>query len=173
MELPKNITQVGETDRYCRVYVEDYVISHIKQLNRQAQDKEMAVALYGNCREEEGVSYWFCYGAVRLFSLQKEVRHLSQAQNQEIEKNRKLYFPEHSFLGYRILNGEMVEGFHICEKGVCRYIAGYACFYEKNDTMLAYMLDSRKEEVPPESVDQEKYERVKLKQDERRSNRCH
>ena len=84
MELPKNITQVGEPDRYCKVYVEDYVISHIKQMNRQAQNKEMTVALYGTVKEEEGVTYLFCYGAARLHTLLREVRHLSQAQTQEV-----------------------------------------------------------------------------------------
>lgn len=46
-------------------------------------------------------------------------------------------------LGYQILNGEMVEGFQICEQEICRYVSGYAQFYEKNDSMLAYMLENR------------------------------
>ena len=169
MELPKNITQIGESDHNCKIYVEDYVISYIKQMNQLAGDKEMAVALYGVRKEENDVSYLFFYGACKLDFLSREVRHLSQAQSQEIEKLRKRYFQDYQFLGYRVLNGEMVEGFHICEQGICRYINGYACFYEKNDQMLAYMLDTRKEDVPPEEVDQEKYERVRKRQEERRA----
>lgn len=169
MDLPKNITQIGESDHNCKIYVEDYVISFIKQMNQLAGDKEMAVALYGVRKEENDVSYLFFYGACKLDFLSREVRHLSQAQSQEIEKLRKRYFQDYQFLGYRILNGEMVEGFHICEQGICRYINGYACFYEKNDQMLAYMLDTRKEDVPPEEVDQEKYERVRKRQEERRA----
>ena len=169
MELPKNITQIGEAAQHCRVYVEDYVVSYIKQMNRLAENRNMAIALYGVHKEENGAAYVFFYGAAKINSIQKEVRHLSQAQNQEIEKLRKRYFSDYDFLGYRMLDGEMVEGFHICEQGTCRYIKGYACFYEKNDVMLAYMLDSRKEEVPPETVDQEKFERVKRRQEERRT----
>ena len=169
MELPKNITQIGESDRYCKVYVEDYVISYIKQINQSAENKEIAIAMYGNKQEENGVLYTFIFGAGRIQSILKETRHLSQAQNQEIEKQRRRFFSQYQFLGYRILNGDMVDGFYICEQSTCRYISGYACFYEKNDTMLAYMLDSRQEEAPPESVDQEKYERVKQKQEERRN----
>lgn len=169
MELPKNITQIGESDQHCKVYVEDYVISYIKQMNQTAENKEVAIALYGKKQEENEMSYVFFYGAGRIESLQKELRHLSQAQLQEIDKLRRRFFVDYQFLGYVILRGEMVEGFYVNEQGTCRYISGYACFYEKNDTMLAYMLDSRKEEVPPENVDQEKYERVKLKQEERRS----
>lgn len=168
MELPKNITQIGESNNRCKIYVEDYVISYMKQLNRVAMDKDMAVALYGINKEENGTSYIFLYGAAKLTFLQKETRHLSQAQQQEIERLRRKYFAEYSFMGYRLLNGEMLEGFHICEQDICRYISGYAQFYEKNDGMLAYMLDER-EEGPSEIVDEEKYEMVRRRQEERRA----
>ena len=168
MELPKNITQIGEADKHCRVYVEDYVVSYIKQMNGMAQNKDIAIALYGRRTTENGVAYLFAYGSAKLNFLQKPIRHLSQAQEQEIEKLRKKYFPEMTFLGYQILNGEMVEGFRICEQEICRYVAGYAQFYEKNDSMLAYMLENRGEEAEPEKVDQEKYEVVKKRQEERR-----
>lgn len=168
MELPKNVTQIGEPDRHCKIYVEDYVISYLKQQNVHAGDKEMAVGLYGTRQEEAGVTYIFFYGACRLNFLQRESRHLSQAVQQEAEELRRKYFSQYTFLGYRMLNGEMVEGFHVCEQGVCRYIEGYAQFYEKNDSMLAFMLEDRKEAAPPEEVDQEKYDEVKKRQEERR-----
>ncbi len=158
MELPKNITQIGETDSHCKIFVEDYVVSYLKQLNQVAQDKEMAVALYGERKEQESVSYIFLYGAAKLDFLQKETRQLSQVQLQEIERFRKIYFEEYTFLGYCVLSGEMIEGFHICENGIIRYVTGYAQFYEKNDSMLAYMLNTRKENIQPEVFDNEKYD---------------
>lgn len=169
MELPKNITQIGEADKSCKIYVEDYVMSYMKQMNRFAEDKEMAVALYGRRSTEQTVSYVFVYGASKLTFLQREVRHLSQAHQQEIERLRYKYFRECEFVGYLLLNGEMIEGIHIYEQGCCRYVKGYACFYEKNDSMLSYMLDNRAEEVHPEVVEQDKYEQVKQRQEERRS----
>ncbi len=168
MELPKNITQIGETDKSCKIYVEDYVMSYMKQMNRFAEDKEIAIALYGRKSAEQSLTYCFVYGACKLDFLQKMVRHLSQAQNQEVERFRKKYFPGCEFLGYVILNGEMIEGIHIADQNGCRYVKGYACFYEKNDAMLAYMLDNRVEEVPPEAVSLEKYDEVKRRQEERR-----
>lgn len=168
MELPKNITQIGESDKHCKIYVEDYVVSYIKQINRLSCNKDMAVALYGRRRMENEVSYLFLYGACKLDFLQRETRHLSQAQLQEIEKLRKKHFADYEFLGYRLLNGEMVEGFHVFEQGICRYTAGYAQFYEKNDAMLAYMLSARELDKEPETVDREKYETVKKRQEERR-----
>ena len=168
MELPKNITQIGESDKHCKIYVEDYVVSYIKQINRLSCNKDMAVALYGRRKIESEVSYLFLYGACKLDFLQRETRHLSQAQLQEIEKLRKKHFADYEFLGYRLLNGEMVEGFHVFEQGICRYTAGYAQFYEKNDAMLAYMLSARELDKEPEMVDREKYETVKKRQEERR-----
>lgn len=168
MELPKNITQIGEINHSCKIYVEDYVVSYIKQLNGHAMDKELAVGVYGTRKEENGITYLFLYGACKLNFLQRETRHLSQAVLQEAEKTRKKYFPQFDFLGYRVLNGEMVEGFHVYEQGVCRYVEGYAQFYEKNDSMLRLMVDERQEEAKPEEFDQAKYDVVKRRQEERR-----
>ena len=169
MELPRNITQVGAPDKNCKIYVEDYVVSYMRQVNKIAEDKAISVAIFGRKTEEESVTYCFVYGACQIQAITKEIRHLSQAQSQDVERMRKKYFPEQEFLGYQILNGEMIEGFHICDQGSCRYIKGYACFFEKNDTMLAYMLEARVEEVRPENVEQDKYEMVKKRQEERRA----
>lgn len=169
MDLPKNITQIGEADAKCKIYVEDYVVSFLKQLNPLARDKTMAAALYGRRATEEDKTYLFVYGAGKLDFIQRETRHLSQAQKQEIEKIRSQYFRDYEFLGYRILDGEMVEGFHVCEQDICRYISGYAQFFEKNEAMLSYMLESRQEEAAPESVDREKYDMVRDRQDRRRA----
>lgn len=168
MELPKNITQIGESNPHCKIYVEDYAVSYIKQLNYNAGDKQQAVGLYGRKTEENGITYIFLYGACRLQFLQRESRHLSQAVVLEAEKMRKKYFLEHQFLAYCILQGEMVEGFYVCDQTTCRYVEGYAKFFEKNDSMLAFMLVDREEEAQPEVVEQEKYEEVRRRQEERK-----
>lgn len=168
MELPKNVTQIGETDKFCKIYMEDYVVSYLKQMNRMAEDKTMGLALYGKYSVEKDISYYFIYGAAKLNYLQREVKHLSQAQNQEIERLHKKYFADCEFVGYALLNGDMIEGIWLMESMGCRYVKGYACFYEKNDCMLAYMLDSRAEEAPPEEVPQEKYDEVRKRQEERK-----
>ena len=88
MDLPKNITQIGETNPHCKIYVEDYVISYIRQLNQYAGEKGLAVALYGTRKDENEITYLFLYGACKLNFLQRECRHLSQAVTQEAEKQR-------------------------------------------------------------------------------------
>ena len=57
MELPKNVTQMGENTGQCKIYVEDYVFSYIKQINQTAADKPKAVALYGVKKQEEEYTY--------------------------------------------------------------------------------------------------------------------
>lgn len=168
MVLPKNITQIGEWSSNDRVYAEDYVISFMKQLRMAAGDKEIAIALYGKRKEEEEKNYYFIYGACKLDYLQKETRHLSQAQKQEIEKMRVRFFPENVFIGYGILSEEPVEGFYISNQEICRYVSGYARFYEKNDAMLAYMLEERDNPAPCEVVEEEKYLLFRQKQEELR-----
>ena len=169
MDLPKNITQIGEADAACKIYVEDYVVSYLKQLNPLARDKTMAAALYGKKKTEENKIFLFVYGAGKLDFIQRETKHLSQAQMQEIERIRRQYFQDYEFLGYRILNGEMVEGFHVYEQETCRYVTGYAQFYEKNEAMLSYMLESRQAEVAPEAVNYEKYDAARGRQEKRRA----
>lgn len=168
MELPKNIVQIGESDKTCKVYIEDFCFSYLKQLNVQACSKHIAVALYGKACEEEEISYLFVYCACRVLFLEKETKYLPQAAVQDIEKQRKRYFPEYSFLGYRILDGEMMEGIQASLHGSCRYVGGYARFYEKNDRMLQYMLSEKKGDTPLEEVSSEKYEAVRKRQAERR-----
>ena len=168
MDLPKNIVQIGEIDKTCKVYIEDFCFSYLKQLNVQASSKHIAVALYASSREEEGISYLFVYCACRVLFLEKDTKYLPQAALQDIEKQRKRYFAEYSFLGYHILDGEMMEGIHAFDHGTCRYVGGYARFYEKNEKMLQYMLSEKKGEAPSEEVSVEKYEAVRKRQEERK-----
>lgn len=168
MELPKNITQIGEADPRSKIYAEDYVVSYMKQMNEKAENKPVGMAFYGTKREIGEKIYYFFYGASRLSSIAKEVTHLSGAQRQEIEKIRQAHFKDYEFLGYHVLEGNLVEGFFLYEQGIGRYVSGYAQFSEKNDTMLTFMMDHKEEESEPEVVDQAKYVEVKERQEKRR-----
>lgn len=168
MELPKNITQIGETDKNSKIYMEDYVVSYIKQQNKKTAGKQLGVALYGRVNQEENVCYYFVYGACKVNYISKEVRHLSGAQLQEVERIRKTSFEEYRFIGYCVLDGEVVEGIYVYENEICRYIKGYACFYEKNDSMLSFMVENREKDFLPEQVSVLKYEEAKDRQQERK-----
>lgn len=167
MELPKNVTQMGETDAECKIYIEDYVYSYMKQLGKKAKDKPIAIALYGDRRTEEGITYLFIYGANRLPFIQREAKYLSQAVLVEAEKQRKRFFQERIFLGYCVLEGEPVSEIVVYERGELHPVEGYVRFYEKNDRMLQVMLEENKNNKP-EVNSMEKYEMVRNRQQERK-----
>lgn len=167
MELPKNVTQVGNLNKMTKVYIEDYVISYLKQMNAVADNKRLGVALYGK-KNTEDVSYYFIYGACKLDYLNRESRRLSSTQLQEMESVRQAHFAELESVGYAILTGESIEGIYLLEREGSHYVGGYSCFYEKNDSMLSFMLENRGTKYQPETVAQEKYIEVKTRQEDRR-----
>lgn len=140
MELPKNIVQIGKPDRTHKIFVEDYVVSYIKQLNRECGGKPIGLALYGKYVEEDDCKYYFLYGAARVEGIEHRGPYLSQAEQEEIEDIGKRYFDEYQFLAWCSLRGEPVEGFFVRAQGKGMQVDGYACFYEKNESMLNFML---------------------------------
>lgn len=140
MELPKNIVQIGKPDKVHKIFVEDYVVSYIKQLNRSCEDKSAGLALYGKMFEEEGCKYYFLYGAAKIEGLQHRAAYLSQMEKEEIAEVGNQYFEEYEFLAWCSLKGEPVEKLFVLVQGKGVEVEGYACFYEKNECMLNYML---------------------------------
>lgn len=140
MELPKNIVQIGKPDKVHKIYIEDYVVSYIKQLNKTCEDRSVGLALYGNFFEEEGCKYYFLYGAAKIEGLQHRGAYLSQTEKEEIADIGNSYFGEYEFLAWCSLKGEPVEKLFVLLQGKGVEVEGYACFYERNESMLNYML---------------------------------
>ncbi len=140
MELPKNIVQIGKPDRVHKIFVEDYVVSYIKQLNKACDDKSIGIALYGKFFEEEECKYYFLYGAARIDGLEHRGPYLSQVEKEEVADVGRRYFDGYDFLAWCSVKGEPLEGFFVQVQGKGVEVEGYACFYEKNESMLNYML---------------------------------
>ncbi|HKM34642.1 MAG TPA: LysM peptidoglycan-binding domain-containing protein [Lachnospiraceae bacterium] len=158
MELPKNIIQVGKPDKTHKIFVEDYVVSYIKQLYKAYEEKTVGLALYGKYCEEADLSYYFLYGAAVVEGLENRGPYLSQVEKEEIEDIGKRYFEEYQFLAWCNIKGEPVESFFVQMQGKGIEINGYACFYEKNESMLNYMLinGTKKKEEQAEVISEEK-----------------
>ncbi len=158
MELPKNIIQIGKPDKTHKIFVEDYVITYIKQLYKSNEEKKIGLALYGKLYEESDIRYYFLYGATVIEGLENRGPYLSQAEKEEIQNVGKKYFEEYQFLAWCNIKGEPVEGFYIQIQGKGIEINGYACFYEKNESMLNYMLINgvKKKEEKVENMSEEK-----------------
>ncbi|MGN1147210.1 MAG: LysM peptidoglycan-binding domain-containing protein, partial [Lachnospiraceae bacterium] len=146
------------TDKIHKIFVEDYVVSYIKQLNKACDGKAAGLALYGKLYEEEGCQYYFLYGASKIEGLEHRGPYLSQIEKEEIEDVGKKYFSEYEFLAWCSVKEDPVEGFFVQAQGKGVAVDGYACFYEKNESMLNYMLLSggTEKEKSPEKTEEKK-----------------
>lgn len=161
MELPKNIVQIGEPDKLHKIFVEDYVVSYMKQLGRNASGVPVGLALYGKRMEENGINYYFLYGAAKIDGLEHRGAYLSQVEKEEIEDIGRRYFEDYKFLAWCSVTEEPVESFFLKINGKGVEIKGYACFYEKNESMLNYMLLSGEKEAKTNSGKEASPERVR------------
>lgn len=144
MELPKNIVWIGNPDKVHKIYVEDYVISYIKQINRELFGCRAGIALYGKKCDENNEKYYFLYGAAQILGLEGRGQYLSEMEKEAVWEIGSKYFQEYEFIAWCSLEGELPDGFYLYEMGKGLYINGYACFYEKNESMLNFMLTTRK-----------------------------
>lgn len=177
MNLPRNIVQIGEPDKHHKIFIEDYVLSYIKQSVKQNREKlntyglkEQKMALYGEMQEENEVTYYFLYAAALLTGTSEQENYLSQEERDEIEELRLRFFPDYQFRAFCTLREDLPDGFFIRDGLKGRFVGGYACFYEKNDSMLSYMLYKKesakpaKEEVKTEESQEEVLKRAAIKQ---------
>ena len=141
MELPKNLIQMGKPDRTHKIFVEDYIISYIKEWNRESDGQPVGIALYGQVYKESNYKYYFMYGASRIEGLDRRGPYLSQSDREEINNVGNRYFEEYSFLGWCIVREELPETIFLDTRGKAIEVNGYACFFEKNESMLNFMLE--------------------------------
>lgn len=141
MELPKNLIQMGKPDRIHKIFVEDYIISYIKEWNRESDGQPAGIALYGQAYKESNYKYYFMYGASRIEGLDRRGPYLSQSDREEINNVGNRYFEEYTFLGWCIVREELPETIFLDTRGKAIEVNGYACFFEKNESMLNFMLE--------------------------------
>lgn len=62
-EIPKNVRQIGEVRGKTKVYIEDYIITFMKQISTR-DDKPKAMILYGDRQNENSETLLFVNGAI-------------------------------------------------------------------------------------------------------------
>lgn len=161
MNLPRNIVQIGEPDKYHKIFVEDYVLSYLKQCVRRNRETLNAygrigpkMVLYGKRQEENDITYYFLYEAALLTEVSEKEDYLTQEERRETEEIRNRFFTDNTFMAFCTLGDDLPEGFYVLEGIRGRFVSGYACFYEKNDNMLSYMLYKKETEQPAEEAEQ-------------------
>lgn len=111
----------GEKEEKYRLYVEDYVMSYLK--NYRTTDRKK-IYFYGERNQKDRTYY--IYGAGR----QKDIS----------------YFDEYELLDEIICRYVMdMPVFSVIEESGTYELAGYSIFYQSNDAMQSYMIEQRKE----------------------------
>ena len=172
MEIPKHTTQIGEIEGNYKIFIEDYVISYMKQLCRQEPNCKKRIAFYGVKRTEQEQEYFFVYGGSRINIHEKDDYHLDTGDYEEMIWAGEKYFDTYVSLGYVTIEEELPEGIFIFCGGKEKYVKGYHIFYEKNDSMLTYLIarqnDNTKEDMQSES-EQTLYREISTEKDSKDS----
>lgn len=169
VKVPKNVRQIGEIGTGRKIYVEDYVMTYLKE-NSDNADKIKYGVLLGNTRRNSGNAYIFIKGLVEV----TETIENSLIFNDEIwtgiYQDIKDYFDNFEIAGwyvsmpYRIKDdmapirkihldnfagndkicyvddrSENEDGFYAFENGRMERQSGYYIYYEKNANMQRYI----------------------------------
>ncbi len=108
-KTPKNIRQIGQVSGNQKVYLEDYVITYLKQ--PPASDETMRVViLYGKKEMMGDELCWFVNGAVgaeKDFFMEKTV--IDQESWQRVNEMAGRFFPEQTVLGWAIISNDSTK----------------------------------------------------------------
>lgn len=164
--IPKNIRQIGEGETSKKVYIEDYVITFLKQVQKKLPGASQSVSLYGHIFYEDGFTYAIIKGAAftthegdAYFSEYERVGHAAIIEVNrrigEVETTANLLSKnsEEDTVYFEIRDSKWNEDFEknndfftcgnmfFVEKGRLESLKSYYIFYEKNDTMQDYLID--------------------------------
>lgn len=154
MEIPKNTTQIGEIQGNRKIFIEDYVISYIKQLCRQEPDCRKRIAFYGVVKTQQEQEYYFIYGGCRINIYSRNDYYLTAEDYKEIAEKGEMYFEGYTPIGFITIEDELPEGVFVLGDFE-QYIRGYHIFYEKNDSMLTFLIDRQSKAMQDGEVREE------------------
>lgn len=157
-KLPKNVRQIGEAGRGKKVYLEDYAVTYLHQVE--------AAVLLGECWEKDGSQYIFINGAIRIDDPQ-----FGDGIWEEVYRDAREYFEDSEILGWalqvseqppapdqkmnRIFKAhfdredtvlllhdptEKEDAVFTEENGTLKKSGGYYVYYDKNKSMQEYMI---------------------------------
>lgn len=108
-KLPKNIKQIGQAEEGQKIYIEDYVMTYLKQMLEKEKQMRVSV-LYGRKEMIEDELYWFVNGAIEAetdFFMHKTV--LDEESWQKVNELAKRFFDGMSVLGWAVARPESTD----------------------------------------------------------------
>ncbi|MEG2232143.1 MAG: LysM peptidoglycan-binding domain-containing protein [Lachnospiraceae bacterium] len=132
-ELPKSIRQIGDMDEHIKIYIEDYVVTYLRQVMSPEAMGSRAIALFGNKKIEDENQYYFISGAVCSEKTRlEEGRPLFEEEDRTyIIRKQQEFFPTGVLLGWVLLENEFNR---ISEDGIWKN--GTGAFAEEGKLFL-------------------------------------
>ena len=159
IQIPTNVRQCGEGTDIHPVYVEDYVITFLRQvihrnegqyfaaanrIRRESAEKDRGICLFGKKKIEEGRTLYFIYAAGLESDAGKfpAYEYLGRAYGRdalECVNIKELAEPD-TLLG--VIDGQQDEiSFYIEANGNVNPVRAYFAFYEKNESMQDFLIE--------------------------------
>ena len=180
--MPKNIRQIGQIN-HKKIYIEDYVMTYIRQLGSETDNVESTVLLGRTIKAEEE-NCLFISGAIEIEKEKQQETLFTDEIWNDIYETKKQYFPELEIVGWTVMKQgqtlepseqmekihidnfagqdkvlllyepiEREESFYLFEGKHLKRQSGYFIYYEKNEVMQEYMLEHKEDRADTELVD--------------------
>ncbi len=107
--LPKNIRQIGQISGNQKIYLEDYVITYLRQILTPDENMRVMI-LYGHKEMIEDELYWFVNGAVEAqhdFFMEKTI--IDEESWKKVNEMAGKFFPELTVMGWAITREDSTE----------------------------------------------------------------
>lgn len=154
IQIPENVRMCGEgvnssavTESMTeRVYLEDYVVTFLRQARDACKEGTLLIDLYGKRETDDGKTWFFVYAAgfaadeVRFQDYEWLGKAYWQWEKEPEEYIAQIQKVDDSL--HAVLTGEDGEiVFFINEKGYVRRADTYFVFYEKNEIMQNFLIE--------------------------------
>lgn len=107
--LPKNIRQIGQATGNQKIYLEDYVITYLRQILTPEENMRVMI-LYGHKEMIEDELYWFVNGAVEAqhdFFMEKTI--IDEESWKKVNEMAEKFFPDLTVMGWAITREDSTE----------------------------------------------------------------
>ena len=107
--LPKNIRQIGQISGNQKIYLEDYVITYLRQILTPDENMRVMI-LYGHKEMIEDELYWFVNGAVEAqhdFFMEKTI--IDEESWKKVNEMAEKFFPDLTVMGWAITREDSTE----------------------------------------------------------------
>lgn len=140
--LPNNIRQIGDSQGNHKIYMEDYVYTHLKKVSSGLPPKGEASVLLGYYKWADGISYIFIQGAVTIQNMETDAQHIPLTDEVwgQVHEQMEKYFSSLDIVGWCL----SLPGFDMQVNDVI--LRTHVNHFAGNDKVLFLMEPNEKEE---------------------------